>query len=99
MKKIKLSEPLLEAIKEFIRTFILGVIPIVGAVLLFIKAGIDTDNGTFNINWVGALAVLVAGVIGVVQTALMSAFDKWVHKNDIKTPLDLESLDSLKEKE
>lgn len=92
-----MSNQLVEALKEFLRTIILGEIPILGGILLFIKSGIDITVGTFNINWMIALAMFVSGTIGVVQTALMSAADKWLHVNDVKTVLDLEGLNRLKQ--
>lgn len=93
---MNLSEPLVEAVKQFLRTIVLGMIPVIGAILLFIKSGINVEVGSFNINWAIALAMLVSGFISVVQTSLMSALDKWLHEKDIKTPLDLRSLDVLK---
>lgn len=92
-----MSAAFVEALKQFLRTLVLGFIPILGGVLLFIKSGIDTDLGTFNIKWLIVLAMLASGMIGVIQTALMSGFDKWLHEKDVKTPLDLKSMDSLKE--
>lgn len=89
------SQPVIEGFKEFVRTMILGLVPVVGAILLFIKSGINVEVGSFNINWMIALAMLVSGFIGVMQTAIMSAFDKWLHKIDVRTPLDLRGMDSL----
>lgn len=90
-----MTKPLIEALKELTRTFILGMVPVLGGILLFIKSGINVEVGGFNINWMVALAMLVAGAIGTLQTALMSALDKWLHENDVKTVLDLKSFDSL----
>lgn len=91
-----MSNELVEAVKEFLRTFMLGEIPVLSAILLFIKSGINVEVGTFNINWIVALAMLVSGTIGVFQTALMSAGDKWLHEKDVRTVLDLKGLDALK---
>lgn len=93
---MKFSEPVVEGIKQFIRTVFLGEIPVLIAVLAVIKGGINIDIGTFIIPWNIALAAFVAGTISVLQTSGMSALDKWIHLEDIKTPLDLTSLDSLK---
>lgn len=84
-----MSKEIAESIKTFIRTLVLGLIPVISAVLLFIKSGIDIEVGAFNINWIIALAILSSGFIGVVQTALMTAVDKWLHEKDVKTPLDM----------
>lgn len=92
---MSLSKPVIEGFKEFIRTMILGFVPVIGAILLFIKSGINVEVGSFNINWMIALAMLISGFIGIVQTAIMSGFDKWLHENDVKTPLDLRGMDSL----
>ena len=93
---MKLSKELTEAVKELIRTFILGEIPVLIAILGVIKSGIDTEVGGFFVKWILVLAILTAGTLGVLQTALMSALDKWLHEKDVKTPLDLKSLDILK---
>lgn len=92
----KQIDAVVEGLKEFIRTLLLGMLPVFGAVLLFIKSGINIEVGTFNINWMIAVAMLVSGFLGVFQTALMSAADKWLHKTGVETPLDLKALDSLK---
>lgn len=91
-----MSDQLVEALKEFIRTLILGMIPVASGVVLFIKSGIDVEVGTFNINWIIAWAMTVAGFLGVVQTSMMSALDKFLHESKVKTPLDLKPLDALK---
>lgn len=93
-----MNPKVVEGIKELTRTFILGMIPVLVGVLAIIKAGINVELGTFIIQWNVALAVLVAGVIGVIQTAIMSGIDKWLHENDVKTPLDLRGLDRLADK-
>lgn len=93
---MKFSASVVEGIKEFIRTILLGEIPVLIAVLAIVKAGINIDIGLFLIQWNVALAAFVAGTIGVIQTSGMSALDKWLHLEDVKTPLDLKSLDSLK---
>lgn len=90
------KEAFISAVQEFLRTIALGMIPVIGGILLFIKSGINVEVGTFNINWMICLAMLVYGFIGVFQTALMSAADKWLHKAGVETPLDLKVLDSLK---
>lgn len=90
--------PVLEGLKEFIRTFALGEIPVLIGVLAIVKSGIDIQVGGFRINGILALAVFANGTITVVQTSLMSAADKWLHKSDVKTVLDLEGMDSLKGK-
>ena len=93
---MNISNEIVEAIKEFLRTFMLGEIPVLSAILLFIKSGINVEVGTFNINWIVAAAMLASGTIGVFQTALMSAADKWLHEKDVRTVLDLKGLDVLK---
>ena len=91
-----MSNALTEAIKEFIRTLLLGEIPAVIATLGAMKSGIDAELGTFVVEWTLVGAVFVSYTIVNVQTALVRALDKYIHKNGIKTPLDLTSLDSLK---
>jgi hypothetical protein len=93
---MKLPEAVVEGIKEFIRTFILGMLIPIGAALGVIQAGINVELGTFLIQWNLALAVLASGAVGSLNTAIASAFDKWLHEKEIKTPLDLKSLDVLK---
>lgn len=91
-----MSKAVVEALKEFIRTLVLGMIPVLVGALAIVKLGIDVEVGGFSIRWILVLAVLASGFVSVVQTALMSAGDKWLHSNDIKTILDLKSMDSLK---
>lgn len=93
---MNLSKPLVEAIKEFARTFILGEIMVLIAVLGIVKSGINVEIGTFVVQWNVALATFASSTIGVVMTALPSAVDKWLHEKDVKTPLDLKSFDALK---
>lgn len=90
-----MSKQLIEALKEFLRTFVLGQIPAVITTLGIIRFGINTDNGTFYIPWMVVLAVLAAATITNLQTALMAAADKWLHESDVKTVFDLKGLDSL----
>ncbi len=90
-----MAKPLIEALKEFTRTFLLGIIPVLSGIILFIRSGINVEFGSFNINWAIVLAMLVAGALGVLQTAIMSAADKWIHEKDIKTVFDLTSFDKL----
>lgn len=97
MKQIE-KEALLEGVKELIRTVILGMVIPVGAVLIVIKAGINVDLGTFLIPWNIAGAILASGFIGSLQTAIPSAVDKWLHKSDVKSPLDLRGLDTIIQK-
>lgn len=92
---MKLSASAVEATKEFIRTMVLGEIPVIVAALGVIQVGIKTD-GTFDIKWMIVLAILAGESIGVLKTSLMSAADKWLHENDVKTPLDLKGMDTLK---
>lgn len=94
---MKLSSPVLEGLKEFIRTVVLGEIPVLIGVLSIVKSGIDIEVGGFKVNGLLALAVFVSGTISVIQTALMSGLDKWLHKSDVKTVLDLTSMDTLKQ--
>lgn len=85
-----------EALKELLRTFVLGLIPVLILTLGVVVSGIDTEAGTFNIAWPVALAVFLAGAITVIQTSVMSALDKFMHKHNIDMPQDFKSLDSLK---
>ena len=84
-----------EAIKEFLRTLILGLLPSLAAALGVIAIGIDTQAGTFHIKWAVVLAVLAVDAIAVIKTSLMSAADRWLHENKVEYPLDLRSLDKL----
>lgn len=93
---MKLSTQFVEALKEFLRTVVLGLVPALVASLGIIWNGIDTDAGTFDIAWNLVAAVFAANAIVVFQTSLMSALDKFLHKNKIETPLDFKSLDALK---
>lgn len=85
----------LESLKEGLRTFLLGEIPVIIGVLAIIKSGINVELGTFIISWNVALASFIVGTIGVFQTALASAVDKWLHIKDIKTMFDLRGLDKF----
>ena len=98
MFMFKFQPQTVEAIKEFVRTLILGLIPAVVAALGVISTGISTETGVFNIPWGIVIAVLAVDVIAVTKTALMSAGDKWLHAHDVETVLDLTSLDSLTKK-
>lgn len=91
-----MQKPTIEALKELIRTFILGELLVLIGVLGVIYSGINQQLGTFVIEWNVALAVLVGGSITNLQTALAAAVDKFLHEHDVKTPLDLRGLDSLK---
>ncbi len=91
-----MSEAKVEALKQFIRTFILGEVWTIAAVLTVIATGINKELGTFMIPWNVALAIFVAETIVNLKTAITSGADKWLHTKDVSTPLDLRSLDSLK---
>lgn len=87
-----------EALKEFVRTFVLGLIPGVVAAIAVINNGINTDTGEFNIMWTVVVAVLVSNILTVFQTALLKAADKWLHKHGVETALDMKALDRLSER-
>lgn len=91
-----MKDSVVEALKELVRTFILGMIPVFITVLGVINTGIDVKVGGFSIQWILVLSVMTSGVISVIQTALMSAADKWLHENKVRTPLELKGMDSLK---
>lgn len=97
MKNISLQPETLEALKEFVRTLILGLIPAVVAAIKIIQMGIDTETGSFAIQWGVAAAVLVSGALTVLQTAALKGVDKWLHQHGITTPLNLRSMDVLAE--
>lgn len=87
---------IISAIQEGMRTFVIGEIFVLIAVLGVVKSGINTELGTFIIAWNVAGAVLASGSIVNLQTALGSAIDKFLHKSGVQTPLDFKSLDNLK---
>lgn len=91
-----MSKEVVEALKETLRTFILGMIPVTIGVLAVIKSGIDVVVGGFSIKWILVFSIFVSGAIGAAQTAIMSGADKWIHEKKIETPLDLKSMDSLR---
>lgn len=91
-----MNEELVSSVQEGLRTFIIGEIFVVIAVLGIIKAGINVELGTFVIAWNVAGAVAASASIVNLQTAIGSALDKFLHKNDVSTPLDLKFMDSLK---
>lgn len=68
-----LKKVFIEAVKEFCRFLLVGLsASIIPAVLM----GIDTTVGSFAINWVLVLALVVATVLG----ALVKAIDKFLHE-------------------
>lgn len=87
---------IISALQEFLRTFVFGMVVPVGAFLLVIKSGINVEVGGFNINWLLGASVLASGAISALNTAIVSAVDKFIHKNGISTPLDFKALDDLK---
>lgn len=89
----------LEGVKEFIRTFILGMVVPIGATLVIINNGINVVVGGFNINWLLAASILASGAVSALNTSFMSAIDKWAHKMEFKTPLDLTAMDKLVKKD
>ena len=91
-----MTSQFVSAIQEAIRTFILGMILVLVAVLGIIYSGINQELGTFLIEWNVALAVLTGGAITNLQTAIMSGLDKYLYKSGIDTPLNLKSMDKLK---
>lgn len=90
-----MSKQLVEALKEFIRTFVGGEILTLGEVIGVISMGINKELGTFGIQWNVAMAWLAVGTLANLKVGLTSAIDKWLHESDIKTPMDLKSLDTL----
>lgn len=91
-----MNKEYISAIQEFLRTWVLGIIPgLIGAIGVVI-AGIDTEVGGVRINWILAGSILAVQTLSSLQTAIMSAVDKFIHKSGISTPLDFKSLDSLK---
>ena len=90
-----MKQQTIEALKELLRTFILGLIPPIVSVIYLIRDGINLETGEFNIAWVIVVAVLVSNALTVLGTAIMSALDKWLHENNVETPLDLKSLDKF----
>jgi len=95
MFKNSLSEAMTEALKEFIRNFIIGEIVTLTEVLGIIYLGINQDLGTFMIKWNVAGAVFAGQSIYLIKMCLLTALDKFGHEKKIKTPLDLRPLDAL----
>lgn len=86
MKKID-KKALLEAVKELLRTAVLGLISylLTGQVLQSILTSMfGTKLGP----------VEIATVTGLVTSAL-KGLDKWLHEKEIETPLDLKGMDKM----
>lgn len=86
----------ISAFQQFLRIFILGEIAVFLTVLGVIAGGINTELGTFMIEWNVAGAVAVVETIAAFKIATASAIDKFIHKSGVSTPLDFKGLDGLK---
>ena len=91
-----MSTEFVSALQELIRTWIQGMVVPVGASLIIIARGIDTEVGGFNINWLLAVSVLASGAIYSLNTAIVSAVDKYFHKKGVETVLDIKVMYQLK---
>lgn len=91
-----MSPNFVEAIKELLRTWALAIIAALVVAIGMVVQGISTSTGEFAINWPVVVAIVATGALTGLQTAIASAVDKFLHKSGVETPLDLESLDSLK---
>lgn len=91
-----MSKEFISALQEFLRTFIQGMVVPFGAAVTIIAKGINTDVGGFNVNWLLVSSILAVGALYALQTGIVSAIDKWLHKKGVETPLDFKSLDGLK---
>lgn len=81
-----MTDPLKEAVKEFFRVIIAGVIPAVIASLGIITAGINVQAGTFAIAWNVVAAVFLVKFLSDISTGLAKALDKFLHELNKELP-------------
>ena len=71
------KNPFLEAVKEFLRNVVMGMLAEVAVVIIpIIIAGINTTTGVIMINWQLIYAV---GLVTFL-TAVLRGLDKWKHE-------------------
>lgn len=73
-----------EAIKEFGRTLIFGLISVFITVLGMMVVGINQATGDININWLIVRAIFFAETLVTLKLALTSAVDKYLHEAEGK---------------
>jgi len=71
--------PINEAIKEFGRTMLFGLISLIITVIGMIVAGINQSTGDININFIIIRAIFIAEALITFKLAITSALDKYIH--------------------
>ena len=75
---------LFEAVKTYVRSWLLTISPIV---VTFLLAGIDTNTGAIDINWILLRAIVLANSLSFIGVAL----DRYKHVyTKAKNPTELE---------
>ena len=75
-----MQKPLNEACKEFVRTLILGIGPVIVLILSTMIAGIRPQTGEMVVNWSIVGATTIVSMTTLLSTCVTSATDKYKHE-------------------
>lgn len=72
-----MTKSLKEALKEFARVMISGLVPVLSTLIMAIISGINTELGVISIKWNVLLSIGLVQVLTLIATALPKALDKY----------------------